>query len=287
MSWIASSFGSVQWLSFTTANSGIALAPATIASVTVRASAAGMSKGNYSTTLVLGVADEEELLVPLVFVVSSPLEVTPGAVSEMCLSGSTTATSVIVTNHASTAVTWTAVRSASWISPSPTSGSVPLAPSASVTVSLTLGAGLAAATTNIGSLALADDGVASEVAVTVGLESRSVTGQRTLYVGSSTGLVKWDGAVVTSIYGSAVHSNLILDAESGLLYAGGGKLDIASNTYNNASLGSGMSGGVVYALALHSASGSMHVGGSFTSAGGVSSTALLAKFDIASSTWSA
>jgi len=85
--------------------------------------------------------------------------------------------------------------------------------------------------------------------------------------------------------GSAVSSAaLALDAASGTLYVGGGKLDIDSSTWS--ALGSGM-GGDVYALALDAASGVLYLGGDFTSAGGDTGIKYLAKFDVASSTFSA
>ena len=174
VSWFVTA--SVPWLSFTTANTGNALAPAGIASVTVSAAAAGLAKGDHSTTLVVGVAGGEELVVPLVFTVSSPLEVSPATVTESCALGTTAAATLLtVTNRAVAAVAWTSVASATWIVASPTSGAS-LAGGASVTVSLTLGAGLGTQSTHRGSFALAEDGVESEVSVSVELATRLVSG---------------------------------------------------------------------------------------------------------------
>ena len=83
----------------------------------------------------------EELLLPLVLTVSPPLQASPAALSESCALGTTTAATITVKNRASAAVAWTAAASASWITASPASGTS-LAAGASVTVSLTLGAGL-------------------------------------------------------------------------------------------------------------------------------------------------
>ena len=187
--------GPYSWVSFDTVNSGLNLAPAASASVTVKASAAALAMGDYSALLAFGITGGEELLLPLVLTVSPPLQASPATVSESCALGTTTAATVTVTNRASTAVAWTASTTASWITTSPASG-VSLAGLASVTVTLTLGAGLGTAATNLGSLALADDGVASEGAVSVELATRSVTGRSTVYRLTQYGIFSsWDGSV--------------------------------------------------------------------------------------------
>lgn len=121
-------------------------------------------------------------MVPMVFTVSSPLEVSQAAVSESCALGTTASATVTITNRAAAAVAWTGVASASWIVASPASGAS-LAAGASATVSLTLGAGLSYEATYQGAVALADNGLPSEVAVTFQLVTRAVTGQSTLYRG--------------------------------------------------------------------------------------------------------
>lgn len=134
----------------------------------------------------------------------------------------------------------------SWIVASPASGASPLAPGASVTVSLTLGAGLSAEAAHQGSIALVDDGLASEVALSVQVTTRAMTGQSTLYAGTN-------------------------------------KLNIGDNS-SWIALGGGVSGGDVLALAMDDRREFLYVGGSFTSAGGVSGTRGLSKWD--GTTWS-
>eukprot|EP00740_Mantoniella_antarctica_P005925 CAMPEP_0181348918 /NCGR_PEP_ID=MMETSP1106-20121128/446_1 /TAXON_ID=81844 /ORGANISM="Mantoniella antarctica, Strain SL-175" /LENGTH=1640 /DNA_ID=CAMNT_0023461271 /DNA_START=149 /DNA_END=5073 /DNA_ORIENTATION=+ len=260
VSWFATA--SVPWVSFTTANAGSALAPASTASVTVSAAAAGLAKGDYFVTLIVGVAGGEELVVPLEFTVSSPLEISPATVTESCALGTNTSATITVTNRAATStVSWAGVASTSWINASPASGAS-LAPGVSITMALTLGAGLASEVMNFGSIALADDGMDSEVALSVQLATRSVSGQSTVYVAGT----------FTSAGGV-----------SGTKYLA--KLYTGTSTWS--ALGVGISGGYGYDLSLlvDSSTSSLYVGGSFDSAGGVVGTNNIAKWNTASSAW--
>ena len=291
--------------------------------VTVRASATGLAKGDHSALLAFGVAGGEELLLPVTLTVSPPLEVSPATVAESCALGTTATASVTVTNRASAPVAWSSAASASWIAAPPSSGAT-LASGASVTVTLTLGAGLGSAATHTGSLALADDGLASEVSASVALTTRLVSGQSTLYVGgdfSSAGgvsgtsmLARWN--IASSTFGAVgsgmddgggggvynkVHA-LALDVARGILYVGGtfysvggdsgiaalAQFDIALSTWSAVgSIGNAGPGYGAYALALDAARGVLYVGGYFTSLGGDSGREYLVQWDIASSSWSA
>lgn len=86
------------------------------------------------------------------------------------------------------------------------------------------------------------------------------------------------------------------DPASGWLYVGSfgpaiagnvgiAKWDTASSTWSG--LGSGVVSGDVRGRALDSQSGTLYVAGTFTSAGGVSGTSRIAKWDITTSTWTA
>jgi hypothetical protein len=256
---------SVSWLSFDTANFGSNLAPNAAAAVTMRASAAGLAMGDHPALLVLGVVGADELLLPVTLTVTPPLEVSPATVTESTALGTTATATVTVTNRASSAVAWTGVASASWIAAAPASGAT-LAGGASVTLTLTLGAGLGTEGARTGSLALAADGLASEVSASVTLTARLVSGESTLYVGG--------GSWISSMNDNLVFSKLNL-ASSQVIALDAGLEVSRENQY---------SAPMVNALVTFGET--LFVGGYQFTAVGIAGTRDLAKFDIASSTWS-
>lgn len=145
-----------------------------------------------------------------------------------------------------------------------------------------------------------------------------VNGMARYDIASSTWSALGDGFIWDSLYYWGVQA-LAFDAATGSLYAGGdfrcakkkkgaesvasnrwcdsgdvsgtqslAKYDIASSIWS--ALGTGVSGAswdLVSALLIDSSSGLLYVGGSFASAGGVTRTGKIAKWNIASSTFSA
>lgn len=126
-----------------------------------------------------------------------------------------------------------------------------LAGGASVTVSLSLGAGLGTQSTHQGSLALADDGFALEISASVELATRLVSGGSTVYVGGGFRYAC-----------GANSSNSCIDVPGLVGWDG------VNSTWN--ALGSGGVGvsETVRAIALDESSGSLYVGGIFTSVWG-------------------